>query len=245
MLKPASMPNELGVGGRVVTAAAATTDVFLRTMLATVVTATVAPAVTGKKMRSDTELLPFYAKLAAAGDASVTFVAPEGAPEVTATRQLPMAAGRRRGRVDLLRWPSRYTPLHPDLRDDYSLDGANGTCWAQHWRHRDGPRPTLLVCHGFGASPYLFNSAFFALPWLYSHGYDVVLLTLPHHGRRSGLGYWQPHPPRQPGRLPATHRAIPEQDRIRRSDLIDGQAAGGRKSSTTPTQPTSSATLAS
>jgi pimeloyl-ACP methyl ester carboxylesterase len=40
------------------------------------------------------------------------------------------------------------------------------------------------VIHGFGASPYVLNSAFFALPWLYSKGYDVLLYLLPFHGPR-------------------------------------------------------------
>ena len=31
------------------------------------------------------------------------------------------------------------------------------------WRHDSGPRPTLVVVHGFGASPAWFNIAFFAL----------------------------------------------------------------------------------
>jgi len=40
------------------------------------------------------------------------------------------------------------------------------------------------VIHGFGASPYLLNSACFALPWLYGKGYDLLLYTMPFHGAR-------------------------------------------------------------
>jgi pimeloyl-ACP methyl ester carboxylesterase len=43
------------------------------------------------------------------------------------------------------------------------------------------------VIHGFGASPYVLNSAFFALPWLYGKGYDVLLYLLPFHGPRRDL----------------------------------------------------------
>ena len=46
-------------------------------------------------------------------------------------------------------------------------------------------------------SPYLFNGLFFSLPWFYRSGYDVLLYTLPFHGRRaerfspfSGYGYF-------------------------------------------------------
>jgi pimeloyl-ACP methyl ester carboxylesterase len=68
---------------------------------------------------------------------------------------------------------------------------------AQHWRHDDGPRPTLCVIHGFMGSSYLLNGLFFSLPWYYRSGYDVLLYTLPFHGRRaekfspfSGFGYF-------------------------------------------------------
>jgi pimeloyl-ACP methyl ester carboxylesterase len=46
-------------------------------------------------------------------------------------------------------------------------------------------------------SPYLLNGLFFALPWFYRSGYDVLLYTLPFHGPRaeknspySGYGYF-------------------------------------------------------
>ena len=59
---------------------------------------------------------------------------------------------------------------------------------AQHWRHDDGPHPTLCVIHGFMGSPYLFNGLFFSLPWFYRSGYDVLLYTLPFHGSRAEKG---------------------------------------------------------
>ena len=47
-------------------------------------------------------------------------------------------------------------------------------------------------------SPYLFNGLFFSLPWFYRSGFDVLLYTLPFHGRRAmrgspfgGYGYFQ------------------------------------------------------
>ena len=74
----------------------------------------------------------------------------------------------------------------------------NNVVHAQHWRHDDGPHPTLCVIHGFLGSAYLFNGLFFSLPWFYRSGYDVVLYTLPFHGRRaqkgspfSGYGFFQ------------------------------------------------------
>ncbi len=175
----------LGPVGRVVTGSAAAADVALRTAAASVVAATVAPFAALGDLAREQAHLEVHAALAEAGDASRTFVAPDGPPPgVVTTRQSPLASGRLRGRVDLLSFPSRHVPHVPALRDTWRDQRRNGTVWAQHWRHGDRPRPTLLVSHGFMASPYLVNSAFFSLPWFHSHGYDVVLVTLPFHGRR-------------------------------------------------------------
>ena len=72
------------------------------------------------------------------------------------------------------------------MRERYAAHDRNRIARAQHWRHTDGegPRPTLCVIHGFTASPYWVNSAFFSLPWFFHNGYDVLLYTLPFHGRR-------------------------------------------------------------
>ncbi|MGH9136728.1 MAG: alpha/beta hydrolase family protein [Acidimicrobiales bacterium] len=72
----------------------------------------------------------------------------------------------------------------------YAALRRNRIAWAQHWRHGDGPRPTIVVIHGFMASPYWLNGAFCSMPWFYEHGYDVLFVTLPFHGRRrSRLAY--------------------------------------------------------
>lgn len=42
------------------------------------------------------------------------------------------------------------------------------------------------MSHGFFASPYVFNATLLSLPWFYHRGYDVLLVTLPFHGRRRG-----------------------------------------------------------
>ena len=83
------------------------------------------------------------------------------------------------------------------MRKQWSALAANNIVRAQHWRHDDGPRPTLCVIHGFMGSSYLLNGLFFSLPWYYRSGYDVLLYTLPFHGRRaekfspfSGFGYF-------------------------------------------------------
>ncbi len=54
-------------------------------------------------------------------------------------------------------------------------------------------------------SPYLANGLFLSLPWFYRSGYDVLLYTLPFHGRRaerfspfSGYGFFSTDSPASP-----------------------------------------------
>jgi pimeloyl-ACP methyl ester carboxylesterase len=84
-----------------------------------------------------------------------------------------------------LSFESPFRTLNPALQESYQSHRRNRIARAQHWRHLDGPHPTIIVLHGFMGSPYAFNSAFFSLPWFYGNGYDVVLMTLPFHGRRA------------------------------------------------------------
>src|SRR5439155_116540 len=85
----------------------------------------------------------------------------------------------------LLRFESPYVAVNPSARDAYASHEHNGLARAQHWRHEDGPRPTLCVIHGFGASPAWFNSWFFSLREFFREGWEVLLYTLPFHGGRA------------------------------------------------------------
>ncbi len=79
---------------------------------------------------------------------------------------------------------SPYMPRNPRQRRSYLRHRRNRKACAQYWRHDDGPRPTIVAIHGFFADPYWLNEWFFALPWFYKMGCDVLLVTLPFHGRR-------------------------------------------------------------
>jgi pimeloyl-ACP methyl ester carboxylesterase len=83
-----------------------------------------------------------------------------------------------------LSFASPYVPVNPRIRDSYLRHSANRIARARWWRHGRGPRPTVLAIHGFNADLYHLNEVFFAIPWLYRLGFDVVLCTLPFHGRR-------------------------------------------------------------
>jgi pimeloyl-ACP methyl ester carboxylesterase len=164
----------------------ATGDVAMRTALATLLTASFAPvALSRRSTRFEHAQLRFYAEVAAEADPTETFLDPPDAVPVRARRINPPPWLRAIGRIDRLSFESPFEPLNPALVDSYGAHTRNRIARAQHWRHLDGPRPTIVVLHGFMGSPYLFNSAFFSLPWFYGHGYDVLLVTMPFHGARA------------------------------------------------------------
>ena len=176
-------------------------DLALRTSIASLLSATMVPTVAGalrrSQSRAEREHLEFYAELAAAADPHRAFPAPTEPPRVSSRAANPVAEWFAHGNVRNLRFHSTFQAVNPALRDQCRGYVRNNVVHAQHWRHHDGPRPTLCVIHGFMGSAYLFNGMFFSLPWFYRSGYDVMLYTLPFHGRRaekyspfSGYGYF-------------------------------------------------------
>jgi pimeloyl-ACP methyl ester carboxylesterase len=169
-------------------------DLELRTALASLITATTLPATvlrrSGSEHRRATE---YYAELAVSADPDDIFPAPP--PDVPVrTRRInrlrwaPGVLG-----VDMLSFESPYQVRYRAAADRYLAHTRNSVARAMHWRH-DEPRPTIIVVHGFTGSPYWFNSGFFALPWVYGHGCDVVLTILPFHGpRRDRLAPFDGH----------------------------------------------------
>lgn len=187
---------------RILVESSAIADVALRTAVAPVLSATVTPAVVANALRhvnegSERSNLNFYAELAAAHDPAKSFPAPTELPKVTSRPASPLTEWVARGTVDNIAFASGFRAINPTMRQRWSALTANNIVHAQHWRHRDGPRPTLCVIHGFMGSSYLLNGLFFSLPWYYRSGYDVLLYTLPFHGQRaekfspfSGFGYF-------------------------------------------------------
>jgi Prolyl oligopeptidase family len=167
--------------------AVALLDIELRTFVASMVAAS---AVRGSVLRRDApsghrQAVEFYNRLAARAGRDELFVRPPAGVPVRTRRlgRLPWAPDV--SQVDLLSFKSAYRVHYPKVRSTYETHKRNSIARAMHWRHDDGPRPTIIVVHGFTGSPYWFNSNFFSLPWFYGHGCDVLLFTLPYHGRRN------------------------------------------------------------
>jgi pimeloyl-ACP methyl ester carboxylesterase len=178
---------------RLIVDSSAVADIGLRTAIASLVGATMLPTVANAIVRrSDLQRersnLEFYAELAARHDPAASFPAPTSLPTVSARPANPLAQYVAHGDVQNIRFQSSFEPVNPQMRKQWKRLERNNIVWAQHWRHDDGPRPTLCVIHGFMGSPYLFNGLFFSLPWFYRTGYDVLLYTLPFHGRRAEKG---------------------------------------------------------
>lgn len=198
------LPNRANLTAwqRAIVDSSAFADIGLRTAVATVVGAAVLPTVAGTlirraEARTERDNIAFYADLAARRNASLSFPAPDMVPRVRSRPANPLAEYIARGRVDNNSFMSTFEPINPAVRSRWRGYRRNNIVRFQHWRHGDQPRPTLCVIHGFMGSPYLLNGLFFSLPWFYKSGYDVLLYTLPFHGRRaerlspfSGYGFF-------------------------------------------------------
>lgn len=194
--------SALSLRQRLIVDASAVADIGLRTAVASLVGVAMIPpmlaaATNPGQQRGERDNLRFYAELAAEHDAARSFPAPTTAPRIAARRADQLAERIAHGNVENISFTSSFEAVNPAMRPAWRTLSRNKVVHAQHWRHDDGPHPTLCVIHGFMGSAYLFNGLFFSLPWFYRSGYDVLLFTLPFHGRRaekhspfSGYGYF-------------------------------------------------------
>lgn len=198
-------PFELQGSDKARVRATAASDVAIRTIGASLVGGLALPI--GYRRRSllqSLEETEFYLSMARTGDPSAFFAEPPTGVRVRAARSDMMVRFRPKdGYAETVRFDSPYLPVNPRLHKSYLRHRANRVAHASYWRHADGPRPTLIAVHGFSADLYVLNEWFFALPWFYRMGFDVMLLTLPFHGVRqtrfspfSGHGYFAGGPSR-------------------------------------------------
>ena len=177
---------ELDLRTEAMVSTTAAADYLLRTAGAGLLSTLAMPASLGARARKkDGEIGEFYKRKANSGDPTIFFKRPDSSRVKMETSSAGFLGFKPDdGSCMLLGFDSPFKTVNPGLRDDYAKQKRNMRAVAQFWRHNNGPRPTLCVIHGFMADPYWLNRAFFALPWFYAQGYDILLYTLPHHGAR-------------------------------------------------------------
>jgi len=127
----------------------------------------------------------FYGPFVKGGDPNKFFEKPRGSVPIRIKKTSPVGFSPKDGHCESLRFESPFVPKNPRLRKDWASHEGNRFAHVRYWRHNDGPRPTVIAIHGFGAEGYALNQWFFALPWIYEHlGVDVALFNLPFHGKR-------------------------------------------------------------
>jgi hypothetical protein len=182
-----SLPDlaDLPIRSRALLRAAVANDRLMRTALLSTLTVAFARSLERAKRAGQAgrlrDQLEFYAELATTGDPRAVFHPPEPHDVRIAARRVRPPKG---GRADALEFDSSYVALNPMVRAEYARHAANATAHVLHWRHHDGPRPTLCVLHGFGASAHAVNVAAFSLRRFFADGCDVALFTFPFHGPR-------------------------------------------------------------
>jgi hypothetical protein len=137
----------------------------------------------------------FYRNPVFLSDPHSFFAPPECPPTVreARVRRLPDGAS-----VDL-EFPSGFVPVYAAARPDFLRFPENRIVRARWWRHAGGGRPVVLCLHGYASGHPGVDGLAFDARGLYRAGFDVVLYTLPFHGRRrprgarkSGEGFFGP-----------------------------------------------------
>lgn len=164
--------------------ASAGVDCALRTGLATAVCAAMLPNLGPRGLAREQALAPFYRDLADRRQRAEVFVSPPRSLPVTAVPQSIPALAAIGATVHQLSFDSPYQALHPEVRADYARRRRNLRAQAQHWTHGDRPRRTLIFVHGYSLDAYWINTQMFSLRWFFRQGWDIVLFTLPFHGKR-------------------------------------------------------------
>ena len=160
-------------------------DTTIRTIVATVLGAIIAPIdcnpIALRKTLRDKD---FYLAKAMSRNPKEFFYDPPDNVAIRTSRPYPPYFKPKDGVCEHLSFRSPFIPVNPRLNNEYLSYKYNQYAHARYWRHNDGPRPTICAIHGFVADYYWLNEWFFALPWFYNQGCDVLLYTMPFHGPR-------------------------------------------------------------
>ncbi|EUA91548.1 hypothetical protein I551_1976 [Mycobacterium ulcerans str. Harvey] len=191
--------SALSLRQRLVVESSAVRDIALRTYASSLLSTTVAPAVVAHALRrldsgGERANLNFYAELAAEQDPRKSFPAPPncpgfGPPASPLAEWIAVAAST----TSLSPALSRE---NPNMRQHWSALTSNNVVRAQHWR------TTTATAHPVRHSwlhgvVVLAQRTVFLPAVVYRSGYDVLLYTLPFHGKRaerfspfSGFGFF-------------------------------------------------------
>ncbi|MDP6934233.1 MAG: hypothetical protein QGG40_15010, partial [Myxococcota bacterium] len=93
-------------------------------------------------------------------------------PSVEARFRRPL----RSGRVERLRWLSGYRTWDPDYQEEYDDYQRNRMVHAEHWRHDQAGRTTMVVLHSWMTGHYGLQRHIFQVQRLYRAGLDVVIV---------------------------------------------------------------------
>lgn len=160
-------------------------DNVLRTGLAAGVVASLASTfLRPGRFEADWEQLAFHRAVADRGKVAEAFPAPPCNVTFSHRPASLLGYSPRGIPTELVGFYSPYQALNPALREAYARHRHCHQVVAQHWRHPDGPRPTLIFVHGYFVNPRWLNSLFFSLRSFYEQGYDILLYTQPFHGDR-------------------------------------------------------------
>jgi hypothetical protein len=166
-------------------ATTAAVDLGIRTAAATLALSMALPTTLNPRwLMHDHAQWDFYKALADTHDPKQFFPRPRH--NIAIRRHKPPLLEYRppEGTVEVLSFESNFEPVNPAMREHWAKFRRNRHACAEYWRHDGPPRPTICLIHGYIADPYWVNSRFLALPWFYKLGYNVLLYTLPFHGRR-------------------------------------------------------------
>lgn len=178
-------PFELGKRQSMKVRATAAVDVATRTFAASMVAGLALPlGFSPREIKHLADDAKFYSAFVTSGRSTEFFVPP--VDQVRMERRPPRAPffKPRDGVCEDLYFESPFVALNPRLQKRFRSHEKNRYAHARYWRHSQGPRPTIVAIHGFSADLYALNEWFFALPWLYRMGCDILLMTMPFHGRR-------------------------------------------------------------
>ncbi len=126
----------------------------------------------------------FYSQSRFLDDPGSAFVAPPGGHSVIERATRRRSWDPKSAMLASIDFYSPFDTLDPRFRDEYAALEPNDRVESRAWFHKDGPRPIVILLHGFSAPDYRINKMWFSAQKFYDAGLDVVFMNLPLHGGR-------------------------------------------------------------